>query len=79
MTQYKLCLFNVRRDPCEMVNLADIYPDVIKSFESIVQKYEEIAVPPSNVPDDPRANPNFWNGAWVSWQDSDPCEFQNVV
>lgn len=76
------CLFNIRDDPCETTNLANSRPLVLLSLEESLQKYRDSAVPPNNVPADPRANPAHHNGTWTSWQDqvydSSPKSTQDV-
>lgn len=63
------CLFNLRDDPCERVNLASSRPLVLLSLEESLQRLRMTAVPPRNQPADPRANPALHNGTWISWQD----------
>ena len=48
---------------------------IVETLEESLLKYKVTSVPPSNVPNDPQANPALWNGTWVSWQDDDPLEF----
>ncbi|XP_049956678.1 arylsulfatase J-like [Schistocerca serialis cubense] len=63
------CLFNLREDPCETVNLAASQPLLLRSLQEAVQQYRLTMVPPNNVPVDPRANPAFYNNTWAPWQD----------
>ncbi|XP_012279683.1 arylsulfatase B [Orussus abietinus] len=69
------CLFNIREDPCEMVNLAKTKPVILATLEDALLKYKVTMVPPSNLDKDPLANPANWNGTWVNWHDQDPMEF----
>ncbi|XP_014208813.1 arylsulfatase I-like [Copidosoma floridanum] len=69
------CLFNIKEDPCEQRNLADQRPMILATLEEALLKYRVTAVPPSNVPNDPRADPALWNSTWVNWLDDDPLEF----
>ena len=69
------CIFNLKEDPCEMINIANSEPLLIKSLENLLLKYDATAVAPSNVPNDERANPFFWGNLWVNWQDPHPMEF----
>lgn len=63
------CLFNLFWDPCERVNLASVYPNILAEMASDVEKYRKIAVRPGNVPFDPKAAPNLNNFTWTWWQD----------
>ncbi|XP_043483338.1 arylsulfatase B-like [Leptopilina heterotoma] len=64
------CLFNIKKDPCERINLATTHPDILKSLESSILFYKKTMTPASNVPNDPKANPINWNGIWTTWNDS---------
>lgn len=48
---------------------------ILATLEEALLKYRVTALPPSNVPNDPKCNPAFWNRTWVNWQDDDPTEF----
>lgn len=64
------CLFNLVSDPCEEVNLASIYPQILKDMASDVEKYRNSAVIAGNVPIDPKAAPNLNNFTWTWWQEN---------
>lgn len=66
------CLFNIEKDPCEMVNLADRRPVILAILERILMKYRLTVIPPSNVDGDPRADPSLWNNTWTSWDEPNP-------
>ncbi|XP_003705279.3 arylsulfatase B isoform X1 [Megachile rotundata] len=66
------CLFNIEKDPCEMVNLADKRPLILAIMERVLMNYRLTTVPPSNVNGDPRANPALWNNTWTTWDDPHP-------
>ncbi|XP_076633117.1 arylsulfatase I [Colletes latitarsis] len=66
------CLFNINKDPCEMVNLAEERPVILAILERILTKYRVTAIPPSNLDGDPRANPTLWNNTWTSWDEPNP-------
>ncbi|CAL7944498.1 unnamed protein product [Xylocopa violacea] len=66
------CLFNIEKDPCEMVNLAEKMPVVLAILERSLMKYRVTVIPPSNLDGDPRANPKIWNDTWTSWYELNP-------
>ena len=63
------CLFNVIKDPCEQNNLADDYPEILEIMLETLSKHNETAIPPSNKPMDPRADPKFWDYTWTNFGD----------
>nr|UNO37567.1 GSS1 [Psylliodes hospes] len=65
------CLFNIREDPCERVNLASARPNIVRDLEQLILDYRKNIVPAQNKPRDPRANPQDWNNTWTNWQDCD--------
>ncbi|KAK5643823.1 hypothetical protein RI129_007668 [Pyrocoelia pectoralis] len=68
------CLFNLKDDPCEMVNLAKVRPMVLMNLEEILIRMKKTMVNPRNTPPDLNANPLHWNDTWIPWQD--PGEVQ---
>lgn len=66
------CLFNLKEDPCEMVNLANKRPVVVMNLEQALLRYNKTAIPIRNVGRDPNADPAKWNNTWTNWQD---CEY----
>ncbi|CAH1102412.1 unnamed protein product [Psylliodes chrysocephalus] len=65
------CLFNIREDPCERVNLASTAPNIVKNLEQLLLEYRKNIVPALNRPRDPRSNPINWNNTWTNWEDYD--------
>ncbi|KAL1116272.1 hypothetical protein AAG570_005767 [Ranatra chinensis] len=63
------CLFNLRDDPCERVNLAASNPTVVADMEQLLSKYRSTIVPAKNVPGEESANPIYWNNTWSCWHD----------
>lgn len=61
------CLFNVKTDPCELVNRAADEPQILKDMLKALSKYKPVE--PLNRARDPRANPKFWNYTWTNWMD----------
>ncbi|KAB7500180.1 Arylsulfatase J [Armadillidium nasatum] len=63
------CLFNVASDPCEYFDVSKSHPAIVKLLLNRLQFYNSTAIPPGNKPQDPRANPIFWNNTWTNWFD----------
>uniref|UniRef100_T1I2L4 Sulfatase domain-containing protein n=2 Tax=Rhodnius prolixus TaxID=13249 RepID=T1I2L4_RHOPR len=63
------CLFNIKEDPCELNNVAPIYPDLTKRLLEELSKLNETALPAGNLPIDQRGNPKFWNNIWTNFGD----------
>ncbi|XP_039281072.1 arylsulfatase I [Nilaparvata lugens] len=63
------CLFNIRDDPCEINNLAERFPQVLAQLSKQLSRINETAVPPGNLPVDPRGNPNFWDHTFTNFGD----------
>lgn len=61
------CLFDIKQDPCEQINLADIFPDLHREMVKHLGTYEMLAKPPLNIPEDPRADPSLHRGVWGPW------------
>lgn len=76
------CLFNVKDDPCEMVNLATQRPLIVITLEQEIIKYRNTARAPINIPRDPNADPAKYNGVWTNWQDieviSEKIQFRSL-
>ncbi|XP_012265045.2 arylsulfatase B-like [Athalia rosae] len=68
------CLFNLKDDPCELVNLAKTRPLILATLEEALMKYRLTAIPATNVDADPRANPVHWNNTWVNWDELHPMK-----
>ncbi|KDR14503.1 arylsulfatase B-like [Zootermopsis nevadensis] len=64
-----VCLFNVRRDPCELDNLSDKYPLLVVALQELLDQYNATVVKPLNKTADPRSNPKYWNYTWTNWMD----------
>ncbi|CAN9502795.1 unnamed protein product [Ophioblennius macclurei] len=64
-------LFNINDDPYERHDLADQRPDVVQRLLARLAYYNQTAVPVYFPPDDPRADPNRYEGAWVPWVDEE--------
>ena len=63
------CLFNIQQDPCELRNVAQDYPQLVKRMEREIKKLGKTAMKPNNVPFDPKADPKYWGYVWTNWKD----------
>lgn len=65
----KPCLFDVVTDPCELNNLADKFPNIVKTLTNKLIEYNASSVPPGNLPIDDRGNPMFFDRTWTNFGD----------
>uniref|UniRef100_A0A1B6C3U6 Uncharacterized protein n=2 Tax=Clastoptera arizonana TaxID=38151 RepID=A0A1B6C3U6_9HEMI len=77
----KPCVFNIRKDPCEMRNLFEELKDtgVVKDLENRLHRLRRTMKPANNQRTDLRANPRLYNNTWVSWDDYDSPTTANSV
>ncbi|GBN73448.1 Arylsulfatase J [Araneus ventricosus] len=74
----KPCLFNITEDPCEYVNLADIYPDMVKMMMDKIIEYNATAMEPQFKPKDHRADPmchHFYYVPWLEPEHYTECDY----
>ncbi|XP_060066093.1 arylsulfatase B-like [Ylistrum balloti] len=62
-----LWLFDLSRDPNEMDDLSDVYPDISKKLLGMLADANRTAVPCSYPDPDPKANPSNFGGFWGPW------------
>ncbi|GBN69993.1 Arylsulfatase B [Araneus ventricosus] len=75
----KPCLFNITEDPCEITNVADLYPEVVQSMLNALKDYERQAVKSQFQDPDPHGDPMCHGFAYVPWMDPEyisECPFQ---
>ncbi|XP_032690585.1 arylsulfatase B-like [Odontomachus brunneus] len=78
-TWSKPCLFDLKRDPCEKINIIEQEPNVAKNLQEALNKYRSKMLPPNNKFKDWEASPFWWNRTWVCWQDpNQQHEFINI-
>lgn len=65
----KVCLFDVVNDPCELNNLAEKYPNIVKILTTRLLEFNASALAPANLPIDQRGNPNFFDHTWTNFGD----------
>jgi len=68
------CLFNLEEDPCEELNLAQLYPEVLTEMEERLAVLKKSVQKPLNQPGDPKSDPDLYNGTWTHWQETDDDE-----
>ncbi|XP_075728124.1 arylsulfatase B-like isoform X2 [Rhipicephalus microplus] len=66
----KPCLFDIERDPCEIDNIADDYPHVLRSLENRLQQHKKTMVPPLNKPPTRRSDPRYFDFTWAPYMDT---------
>lgn len=67
----KICLFNIKEDPCEIEDLTTAYPDIVEKMMSRLNK--EISKKISRIVPffrDPRSAPKLLNYTWNVWADN---------
>ena len=65
----KPCLFDVINDPCELNNLADKYPNIVKTLSTRLLEFNSSSIAPANLPIDERGNPIFFDRTWTNFGD----------
>ncbi|GAU92446.1 hypothetical protein RvY_04524 [Ramazzottius varieornatus] len=68
------CLFDLTNDPCELNNIAESYPAMLKLIQGKIQGYNASSYPAAIKGYDPASNPDNWEGWWVPWKDPQPWD-----
>jgi hypothetical protein len=63
------CLFDVINDACEKHNLAEKFPNILKTMLQRLKEFNVTAIPPANKPIDERANPIYFDRTWTNFGD----------
>jgi len=45
------------------------YPEILRKLSQELRRENATAVPPANLPIDPRGNPKFWDHIWTDFAD----------
>ncbi|XP_060530121.1 arylsulfatase I-like [Cylas formicarius] len=72
------CLFNIVDDPCEDNNVADVYEDILRDLQDTLAGYNKTALPPGNLPLDPRGDPKNWNYVFTNFGDEDAFHCRTI-
>ncbi|XP_033733067.1 LOW QUALITY PROTEIN: arylsulfatase B-like [Pecten maximus] len=62
-----LWLFDLSKDPNEMDDLSDVYPDITRKLLGMLEAANRTAVPCSFPDPDPDSNPTNFDGFWGPW------------
>lgn len=60
-------LFDVKKDPCELYNLADLNPKMVAKLQEKLDQYAATSIPPVNKPIDENGFPENLGGVWAPW------------
>ena len=60
-------LFNIKDDPNERNNVADLYPQKVQELEARIEHYNSTHIPQHDPPIDPKSNPILHAGVWTPW------------
>ena len=72
----QVCLYDIKRDPCELNNLTPFYPNVASYlFRALVQHRESLVPQESKELQQDLADPVNFNGTWTPWIDSNGVPF----
>lgn len=55
------------------------YPEVLKHLERSLAQWNSTALPPANLPLDPRGDPRFWDHTWTNFGDYSAFYLSNSV
>ncbi|XP_028175730.1 arylsulfatase B-like [Ostrinia furnacalis] len=65
----KLCLFNIKDDPCETKDLSALFPDLVESMLLRLTEEKKRLIPRSPLYRNPKSNPAFFNYTWTTFAD----------
>ncbi|KAK6619656.1 hypothetical protein RUM43_012413 [Polyplax serrata] len=74
-----ICLFNVLADPCERINLAEIFPKIKEIMEERLIELKKSVVKPLNQGNDPLSDPDLHNGTWANWGDTERDKISELL
>lgn len=61
------CLFNIKNDPCEFIDLSENEPNLRIQFENKLSSYAELIVPQQKYIDDLDYDPANYDHYWMPW------------
>lgn len=67
------CLFRIKEDPCELNNLAGVFPFKTYLMQILLGKFQTTMVYPQNLPEDyETCDPRKFNGTFTWWLELEP-------
>ena len=60
-------LFNIKDDPNERNNVADLYPDKVEELKARIEYYNSTHIEQLHPPLDIKSDPNRFGGVWTPW------------
>ncbi|XP_044261434.1 arylsulfatase B-like [Tribolium madens] len=67
------CLFDLESDPCETTNIIQREKIIAGRLFKRLLEFSQVLVPQQDPVFDPDSNPQFFNGTWCTWLDSEYC------
>ncbi|XP_059608022.1 arylsulfatase B-like [Phlebotomus argentipes] len=72
------CLFRIKEDPCELNNLAYVYPHKTYLMKILMKRFQARTVYPVNLPADlENCNPAKYNGTFTWWLDIEAIQAES--
>jgi len=69
----RVCLFNLKTDPTERVDVSDANPDIVAKLLARIEEYNRTGIPNQKWPFDAKSCPkNFPTNAWTPWLNATP-------
>ncbi|CAN7997353.1 unnamed protein product [Ixodes pacificus] len=69
------CLFRIDSDPCEIDNVANKYPEIMKLMTQRIEMHAKTMVPPINKPPTRKADPRNFNFTWAPYERDEDYEY----
>ncbi|KAM7302289.1 arylsulfatase B [Ixodes scapularis] len=69
------CLFRINSDPCEIDNVANKYPEIMKLMTQRIEMHAKTMVPPINKPPTRKADPRNFNFTWAPYERDENYEY----
>lgn len=69
------CLFHIDSDPCEIDNVANKYPEIMKLMTRRIKMHAKTMVPPINKPPTRKADPRNFNFTWAPYERDEDYDY----